>query len=305
MTETVLGKLNEQYSMDIIKNAPMAGYTTFSIGGAADYAVFPKDISTFEALCCELDKHNIDYLTVGNGSNILLPDEGYRGAVIVTTKINRISVDGKKVTAECGSLMTKLSRAACEASLTGLEFMFGIPGTVGGGVYMNAGAYGGEVSSVIKEVRVYDRCEKKTVTFSSNECDFSYRNSIFEKNGARYMILEAIFELEEGNKEEISAVMNELMARRREKQPLEYPSAGSAFKRLPGYFTAKLIDDAGLKGYSIGGAAVSEKHAGFIINKGAATADDVKKLIAHIQKVIYEKYSLEIESEIRIIENRQ
>lgn len=304
MIETILSKISEKHPIEVKKDVLMSEYTTFRIGGSADYVLLPESADALVCLCREFHTNRIKYIVIGNGSNLLFPDEGFRGAVIVTEKICSISVNGNEVAAGCGASLIKLSRAAVDASLTGLEFAYGIPGTVGGAVYMNAGAYNGEISMVLVRLRCFDTVSSEIIELDNAGCDFSYRNSIFEKNGKRYVILDAVFRLEKGNKEEIYAQMCDFLTRRRDKQPLEYPSAGSAFKRAPGYFTAKLIDDAGLKGYRIGGAVVSEKHAGFIINAGGASAADVKALIEHIQKVILEKFGVEIESEIRIISNK-
>ena len=279
----------------------MSAHTTFKIGGEAAVALFPLDTDAFAGAVSALSESGIKFMTVGNGSNLLFADEGYDGVVIITTQMKSIRVDGNRLYADAGAPLTKAAIVARDSSLTGLEFAYGIPGSVGGAIYMNAGAYGGEISGVLVSCRAYDVVEGKILELSNSDCDFSYRNSIFEKSGARYHIIDAVFELSSGNKDKISATMDELMAKRRDKQPLEYPSAGSAFKRLDGYFTAKLIDDAGLKGYTVGGAEVSIKHAGFIINKGNATAKDVRELIKYIQDVIFEKYGLNIEPEIRMI----
>ena len=279
----------------------MSAHTTFKIGGKAKLAVFPLDSDAFVGTVAALSDNGIKFMTVGNGSNLLFSDEGFDGVVIITTQMKSIKVDGDLVLADAGAPLTKTSLTARDASLSGLEFAYGIPGSIGGAIYMNAGAYEGEISQVLLSCRAYDTVEKKILTFDNQSCDFSYRNSIFEKNGARYHIIDAVFKLNSGNKNEISKKMDDLMSRRREKQPLEYPSAGSAFKRLDGYFTAKLIDEAGLKGYAVGGAEVSTKHAGFIINKGNASAKDVRELIAHVKKVIFDKFGLKIEEEIRIV----
>ena len=303
MIDTILNRISNEYPLTVKKNESLSGYTTMRTGGNAEYIVFPESAEGIVALCKELDDNSVRYIVIGKGSNLLFPDEGFNGVVVCTEKIDFIKVNGKEISAGCGASLIKLSRAACDASLGGLEFAYGIPGTVGGAVYMNAGAYDGEVSMIVKSVSCYDTVEKKLLVLDNESCDFSYRNSIFEKSGNRYIITDAVFNLEHKDKNEISAQMNDYMTRRRDKQPLEYPSAGSAFKRAPGYFTAKLIDESGLKGYTVGGAQVSEKHAGFIINRGNATSDDVRSLISHIQKTVLEKNGVELESEIRIITN--
>ncbi len=279
----------------------MSAHTTFKIGGKAKLALFPLDTEAFVGALNALTNGGVKFMTVGNGSNLLFADEGFDGVVVITTQMKDIRTDGNMVLAEAGAPLTKTAAVARDASLTGLEFAYGIPGSIGGAIYMNAGAYDGDISQVLVSCRAYDTVDKKIVTFDNTGCDFSYRNSIFEKSGVRYHIIDAAFELTQGNKAEISAKMDDLISRRREKQPLDYPSAGSAFKRLDGYYTARLIDEAGLKGYRVGGAKVSTKHAGFIINAGGATAKDVRELIAHIKKVIFEKYGLNIEEEIRIV----
>lgn len=302
MIERILEDFSTKGLCTYIKDCDMKPYTTFKIGGKTDYAVFVNATQALAELCAALDDAHVRYTVVGNGSNLLFPDAGFRGVVILTVQMKKISVLENRVFAESGASLIKVSCTACEASLSGLEFAYGIPASVGGAVYMNAGAYGSEISDVLKNVRCYDREKREIVKFDNKECDFSYRNSIFEKNNDRYIILDCEFELKSGEKSGIKALMDDYMSRRREKQPLEYPSAGSAFKRAPGYFTAKLIDEAGLKGYSTGGAQVSEKHAGFIINTGSATAEDVKALLEHIRKTVWEKFAVDIEPEIRIVE---
>lgn len=301
MTETILKSISEKHSCTYKRDCEMKPYTTFKIGGRADFVAFPECTEALTELCRAFDEENIRYIVVGNCSNLLFPDDTFRGVVILTTQMKQILTSGNIISAECGAPLIKVTTAAYEAGLKGFEFAYGIPASVGGAVYMNAGAYTSEISAVLKRCICYDREKREIIELNNADCDFSYRNSLFEKNGDRYIILECEFELEAGDKSEIRALMDDYMSRRREKQPLEYPSAGSAFKRAPGYFTAKLIDDAGLKGYTIGGAQVSEKHAGFIINVGGATADDVKSLMAHITKTIKEKFGIDIEGEIRII----
>ena len=292
------GKL--EYSID----SPLAPYSTFRIGGPADLIVFPYTKEALIGLLAELNAKHIRHDVFGNGSNVLFADEGYRGVVIVTTKMNQIKRVGDMLVADAGVSFTGLAVRALKEGLTGLEFAYGIPGSVGGAIYMNAGAYDGEVAQICTETTVYlqnDTLMGEVVTVSGDDQKFGYRTSAFQTmdNG---VILGGKFQLKPGDPEEIKAKMSDLMFRRRDKQPLEYPSAGSTFKRAPGYFTAKLIDDAGLKGFSVGGAQVSEKHAGFVINRDKATSADVKNLIATIQKTILEKTGVEIECEVRIIE---
>lgn len=279
----------------------MAKYTTFKIGGEVKTVLFPSSTQELESVVRFLYENGIDYLTVGNGSNLLFSDDGYDGYVVITTDVKDVEFKSERVRVGCGVGLTSLSKLALDRSLTGLEFAYGIPGSVGGAVYMNAGAFSGEISQILESCRCFDNETGETVEFDNHECDFSYRNSIFEKSKKRYVILEAVFKLSYGNADDIRFKMEEYMAKRRANQPLEYPSAGSAFKRAPGYFTAKLIDDAGLKGARIGGAEVSTKHAGFIINKGGATSKDVADLIDKVKETVKDKFGVDIEPEIRIV----
>jgi len=298
----VLLSLMRKYEKEGIEcqNAlPLSSKSSFKIGGKADLAVFPKNDSELEYVVAYLNDREIPYIVVGNGSNILFEDEGYRGCVIFTEKMNEVTVDGNRVTAGAGVSFTALAVTAKNASLTGLEFAYGIPGSTGGAVVMNAGAYGGDVSQVLESCTLYDaeKCELRTLR--KDEMDLSYRHSIFSEN-KKFICISATFTLKEGNKDEIDAVMRDLMQRRKSKQPLEYPSAGSVFKRpAPDLFVGKMIEDSGLKGYTVGGAQVSEKHAGFIINIGNATASDVLGLVEHIKGVIRQNYGVELECEIR------
>lgn len=277
----------------------LSSKTSFRIGGKADLAVFPRDSGELQHILSELYELKIPYIVVGNGSNILFEDEGYRGCVIFTEKMNGVAVDGNRIVAGAGASFTALAVNAKNASLTGLEFAYGIPGSVGGAVVMNAGAYGGEVAQVLESCTLYDAEKREILTLKREEMGLSYRHSIFSEN-KNYICLSASFVLNNGNKGEIDAVMRDLMQRRITKQPLEYPSAGSVFKRpAPDLFVGKMIEDSGLKGYTVGGAQVSEKHAGFIINIGGATACDVLDLIEHVKGVIRGNYGVELECEIR------
>ncbi len=280
--------------------ARLSDHSTFRIGGMATLMVFPK--STYEIIdtICAARETETDFITVGNGSNILFSDSGYGGLVILTGKCNDFSVEGSIITADCGASFTRLATVAKDSSLSGLEFAYGIPGTVGGAVHMNAGAYGGEVSDCLVSVKVYDDRTDTVSEYSKNDCEFGYRTSIFAKS-QHLTVLSARFELNLGDKNAIQEKMSENMKSRREKQPLEFPNAGSTFKRPEGLFAAKLIDDAGLKGFRIGGAEVSSKHAGFVVNRENATSDDVLHLIDHIKKTVYEKFGVMLECEIKII----
>jgi UDP-N-acetylmuramate dehydrogenase len=283
----------------VLCDEPLKEYTSFKIGGPADYLFFPKtneEVSRLIKLCRE---EKIPLFILGNGSNLLVTDEGFRGAIIqLYRSFNRISIDHNQMTAQAGALLSQVASAAARASLSGLEFASGIPGTLGGAVFMNAGAYGGEMEQVVRRVTAVD-LEGNLYEFTHDKLDFSYRHSMLQVQ--RMVALDIVMELQEGDQTEIRRVMFELNKRRKEKQPLEYPSAGSTFKRPHGYYAGKLIMDSGLAGYRVGDAMVSEKHCGFIINVGSATCSDVLKLIDHIQKVVYDKYQVKLEREVKVI----
>ncbi len=283
---------------DINVDSPMSEHIYFRVGGPADILVTPVNeeqvVNTLK-LCRE---YNVPYFILGNGSNILVKDGGISGVVIKFNKLNKITTDGNCVTAQSGALLKDVSKAALKNNLRGFEFACGIPGSIGGAVFMNAGAYDGEMAHVIKSARVIDEnCNIKNLT--KEELELGYRSSIVMKKG--YVVIEATVELESGEYASIKDKIDDLTNRRESKQPLEYPSAGSTFKRPEGYFAGKLIQDSGLKGFSIGGAAVSEKHSGFVINKGGATAKDVLDVIAHVQKTVKENFDVELHTEVRII----
>ncbi len=289
----------EEEGIECEGSLPLSSKSSFRIGGKADLAVFPKNGGELEYTVACLKEAELPYIVVGNGSNILFEDEGYRGAVIFTERMNEIKIDGNKLCAGAGASFTAMAVAAKNASLTGLEFAYGIPGSCGGAVVMNAGAYGGEVAQVIESCEIFDAEKCEFFTLRKDEMDLSYRHSILSDN-KDLICISAGFTLKEGKKEEIDAVMRDLMQRRMSKQPLEYPSAGSVFKRpAPDLFVGKMIEDSGLKGYTVGGAQVSEKHAGFIINIGSATAKNVLDLVEHIKSVIGKNYGVELECEIR------
>lgn len=283
---------------DITVDSPMSEHIYFRVGGPADILVTPVNeeqvVNTLK-LCRE---YNVPYFILGNGSNILVKDGGISGVVIKFNKLNKITTEGNCVTAQSGALLKDVLKAALENNLRGFEFACGIPGSIGGAVFMNAGAYDGEMAHVIKSARVIDEnCNIKNLT--KEELELGYRSSIVMKKG--YVVIEATVELESGEYASIKDKIDDLTNRRESKQPLEYPSAGSTFKRPEGYFAGKLIQDSGLKGFSIGGAAVSEKHSGFVINKGGATAKDVLDVIAHVQKTVKENFDVELHTEVRII----
>ena len=286
-------------------NEPLKKHTTFRIGGAADLLVTPQSEEQLVKLFKYIKENCIRYVIIGNGSNLLFSDEGYRGIVVkIGSELSSIEAipceDGMIINAGAGTLLSKLALFACENSLTGLEFASGIPGNVGGAVLMNAGAYDGEISQVLVRSTYLD-CENLSVcTKNFDEHDFSYRHSSYENDG--YLILSASFLLKKGNKEDILSKMKDLNNRRITKQPLEFPSAGSTFKRPAGLFAGKLIEDANLKGYTVGGAKVSEKHCGFVINTGNATCEDVLGVIKYVQNTVFAKFGVELETEVKIIE---
>ncbi len=291
--EKILGKEN------VFLSEPMSRHTTFKIGGVADYFLTPETEEQLRDTFIAAKSAGLPVMIMGNGSNMLVGDKGIRGAVIcLCKKLNRIEVKDCEIYAGSGVLMSKVSSVALSHSLSGFEFASGIPGTVGGGVYMNAGAYGFEIKGIIKSVRYMDN-DGKIDELLCKDCEFGYRKSVFAKQG--YTILGATFKLSKGDATEIRAAIDDYTKRRITKQPVEKPSAGSVFKRPEGYFAGALVEGAGLKGFSIGGAQVSEKHAGFIINTGSANAKDVLDLIEHIKKVVFEKDGVMLEPEVRLI----
>lgn len=277
---------------NIFQNEPMKKHTTFRTGGPADFLVTP----TSEKEMIECLKLDVKKTIIGNGSNLLVKDGGIRGLVIQTTKLNNITVDKDEIKAESGALLSRIANIAKDNSLTGFEFACGIPGTIGGAVAMNAGAYGGEMKDVIFRTRYAD--ENGNV-FEITNHEFDYRKSFF--TGKNLIILASEIGLQNGDKEEIENKMKEYMTARNSKQPVNMPSAGSTFKRPAGFFAGKLIEDSGLKGYTIGGASVSTLHAGFIVNNGDATSKDILDLISYVQDKVYENYSVKLETEVKII----
>lgn len=275
---------------------PMAGHTTFRIGGPADCFVQLENKEQMIQVQRYLRQVGMPFFILGNGSNLLVSDKGYRGIVLqIGQRMSRITVAGSIITAQAGASMSQIARAALEHGLTGLEFASGIPGTIGGGVVMNAGAYDGELSGIVTQVNVVNG-EGEYMELENESMEFGYRTSIIRNNS--FTVTEVIMKLEKGDREQIKAKMEDLAAKRREKQPLEYPSAGSTFKRPRGNFAGKLIMDAGLRGFQIGGAKVSEKHCGFIINTGNATAEDVRDVISEVQERVKEMFHVDLEPEI-------
>ena len=294
-----VGLFNEFYDRNDIKiDEKLSEYVNFKVGGPADILLIPNSKEQVIKSIKICKENNIPFYLIGNGSNILVRDGGFRGVVLSLKNVKNIYVDGEKIEAECGVMLKEVSDKAIENSLTGFEFACGIPGTIGGAVFMNAGAYDGEISKVIESAEVIDE-NCNIIRLSREELDFGYRSSLVMKKG--YTVLSAVFKLEKGQVKTIKELIEDLTNKRESKQPLEYPSAGSTFKRPTGYFAGKLIQDAGLKGYSIGGAAVSEKHSGFVINKGNATAKDITDLIKHIQDEVKKQFGVDLHPEVRII----
>lgn len=282
---------------NIIINEPMSKHTSFKVGGKADLFVKAYSLDEIKIVLKVVKENDIPLFVLGNGTNILVKDEGFRG-IVLQIKLENIKINGTRVVVESGVKNAILSQKLMEKSLTGFEFASGIPGTIGGAIKMNAGAYGSEMKNIVNKVTYLDY-DGNVHIISNSQCKFEYRHSKFFNEKA--IILEAELELEEGNKDAIKEKVLELAKQRKEKQPLEYPNAGSTFKRGDGFITAKIIDECGLKGYSIGGAEVSEKHAGFIINKNNANASEILELIQYVQKIVKGKTKKEIKLEIEII----
>ncbi|WBW99297.1 UDP-N-acetylmuramate dehydrogenase [Oceanirhabdus sp. W0125-5] len=290
----------EKYLQDceLIINEPLKNHTTFKVGGTADLFAIPNNYEDIIAMINFCKKNQLKYYILGNGSNVLVRDGGFRGLIIKTSQLNDIKVQGEYLIAQCGAELKDVAKICTNNSMTGFEFASGIPGSIGGAIAMNAGAYNGEMKDVVEECVVIDN-ELNIKTLSKEELELSYRNSAIQKYG--YIALEVKIKLDYGDNKLIEEKVQDLTNRREEKQPLEANSAGSTFKRAPGHYTGKLIQDSGLKGYSIGGAQISNKHAGFVINKGDASANDILNLIGHIQKVVKENYDVDLEPEVRII----
>ena len=281
----------------ILEEEPMKKHTTFRIGGPAEYLILPQTTEEIADVIKLCRQEEIPGYIVGNGSNLLVADEGVRGVVIqLLRNFNQIQVEGCQIRMQAGAQNAAVAKRALDASLTGFEFAAGIPGTIGGAVVMNAGAYGGEMKDILKEVTVLDP-NGMIRTIPAEELELGYRTSIIARKG--YVVLEAVIVLKTGDPKEIKAAMDELKEKRVTKQPLEYPSAGSTFKRPEGYFAGKLIMDAGLRGFSVGGAQISEKHCGFVINKGNATAKDVTELMDETKKIVMEKFGVALEPEVK------
>ena len=295
MSAEALANFLESENIEYRQNEPMRAHTTFKIGGEADIFIIPASPAALISAVKKCTELEIPYFILGNGSNLLVSDGGIEGAVISLAGINGISSDGEKITCGAGAMLSSVCLKALSLSLTGLEFAYGIPGTAGGALYMNAGAYGGQMADVIESTECLT-ASGEIKTLKKEDMRLGYRSSVFKKGGL--IIISLTLALKKGDKAEIKAEMDELLNRRKQKQPLEYPSAGSTFKRPEGYFAGALIEKNGLKGLSVGGAQVSEKHAGFVINRGGATAADVKALIGKIQKKVFENDGVMLEPEV-------
>lgn len=292
--QKLTGILSEE---KIRRDEPMKTHTTFRVGGSADYFVMPETAEEVQRVTELCRTEEVPCYVIGNGSNLLVSDDGYRGVILqIYRSMSGISVQGNIIRAQAGALLSAIAAKACENSLTGFEFAAGIPGTIGGASVMNAGAYGGEMKDVLKSVTVLDSAGQIRRIDREN-LEMGYRTSIISREG--YITLEAEIELSAGNPEEIRARMDDLRTRRVTKQPLEYPSAGSTFKRPEGYFAGKLIQDAGLAGFQVGGAKVSEKHCGFVINTGNATAADIHSLMRQVSAKVEEKFGVALEPEVK------
>lgn len=300
MTERIRNRFCEIIGEDrVLLNEPMAGHTTFRIGGPADYFIEAENEEEIRGVIGICREEHLPWFVIGRGSNLLVGDKGFRGVILsVYREFQGIEIEGETVRVRAGTLLTTLTGKLLEASLTGMEFASGIPGTVGGAVMMNAGAYGGEMKDVVREVTVLTP-EGEILRLDAAEMKFGYRTSAAKENG--YIVLSAVLALKKGAQDQIRGRMQELKAKRIEKQPLEYPSAGSTFKRPEGYFAGKLIMDAGLAGACVGGAQVSEKHCGFVINAKDATAADVRELMNRVQKTVEEKFGVRLEPEVRFL----
>lgn len=292
---TLCDKLECEYSTDAV----LKDYTSFKIGGKADLMIFPDTAEKLSAILAQANEEKIPVFVLGKGSNLLVSDSGIKAVVINTSKLDGIElINETTIKCQSGISLSRLCRFALDNSLTGLEFAFGIPGTAGGAAYMNAGAYGGEMKDVLVSCE-HLNTDGSASSFSGDELSLGYRHSVYSDSD--YVITSLTLKLEKGDKDAIKARMDELIGKRKDKQPLEYPSAGSTFKRPEGYFAGALIEQCGLKGFTVGGAQVSEKHAGFVINIGSATAEDVLGVIDHCQKTVFENTGVTLEPEVKII----
>lgn len=285
--------------MELRVNEPMSKHTTFRIGGPAALMALPKSVSETKTVLRAAHELGIEPFFLGNGSNLLVADEGYPGFIVKLTRdFDQIQEVNRGLETGGAALLSRLASRALEEGFTGLEFASGIPGSLGGAITMNAGAYSGEMAQVLESVTFLDETGE-VCTLPASACGFGYRKSIFSDR--KCLILKACFHLEQGDPAAIKARMDELAAKRKEKQPLEYPSAGSMFKRPPGHFAAALIDQCGLKGLTVGGAQVSEKHAGFVVNRGGATCTDVLELVDQVKERVFQQTGVELEMEVKVL----
>lgn len=285
-----------------IINEPLFKHTSFKVGGFCDLALYPESVEQLSKLYSACKSLDIYTYILGNGTNVLFTDRGFRGVVFITTAMGEITLEGNEITVIAGTSLKMLCLFALNNGFTGLEFAYGIPGTVGGAVYMNAGAYGGEMKDVLTSVTAIDP-DGKLITFTSDQLAMGYRKSVF--TDSEYVIVSATLQLDWGNKNEIKEKMDNLMERRKSKQPLEYPSAGSTFKRPEGTYAGLVIEQSGLKGYTVGGAMISEKHANFVINYNKAKSADIVQLIADVQAIVKEKTGYDLEPEVKLIPERR
>lgn len=300
LREEIIKRLEQTVESDqFLREEPMKKHITFRVGGPAACFLTPSTKEQIREILHICQEEKTPYFILGNGSNLLVSDQGFDGVVLQVYKnMNQVTVEGEHLRVQAGALLSATARKALEAGLTGMEFAAGIPGTMGGAVVMNAGAYGGEMKDILESVTVLTP-EGEQKELKNEELQLGYRTSVVKEKG--YIVLEAVLSLKKGDLEAIKSRMDELKEQRVTKQPLEYPSAGSTFKRPEGYFAGKLIQDAGLRGYQVGGAQVSEKHCGFVINKENATAKDVVDLIHDVQRIVYEKFQVQLETEVKFL----
>lgn len=300
-TVTIKNKLAEIIDENFLQeDVPMSKHTSFRAGGCADLMAEPQTVEELKKVLSVLSEDGCPHMVLGNGSNILVRDSGYRGVMVkIGSAFDSITVENDRVECGAGALMSSVARAAADKALAGLEFASGIPGSIGGAIFMNAGAYGGEIVNVLEKVHLVSKDGSRDFYMNADELDMGYRHSLLHETGD--LAIGAVFRLEHGDKDEIKTTIAELAARRNEKQPVNYPSAGSFFKRPTGYFAGKLVQDAGLKGVSVGGAEVSQLHSGFIINKGGATATDILQLMEIVQAKVLDEFGVKLEPEVRIV----
>ena len=300
LREEIIKRLEQTVESDrFLREEPMKKHITFRVGGPAACFLTPSTKEQIREILHICQEEKTPYFILGNGSNLLVSDQGFDGVVLQVYKnMNQVTVEGEHLRVQAGALLSATARKALEAGLTGMEFAAGIPGTMGGAAVMNAGAYGGDMKDILESVTVLTP-EGEQKELNNEELQLGYRTSVVKEKG--YIVLEAVLSLKKGDPEAIKSRMDELKEQRVTKQPLEYPSAGSTFKRPEGYFAGKLIQDAGLRGYQVGGAQVSEKHCGFVINKENATAKDVVDLIHDVQRIVYEKFQVQLETEVKFL----